>query len=78
MKFLGRKLGIPSKRLGNKLSEIGKQFGGKCVIHIQVIKVTTWTTRKVIWNVIIRVLLATKNTVMRLDPWDMIFTNIHH
>ena len=29
MKFLGRKLGIPSKRLGNKLSETGKQFGGK-------------------------------------------------
>jgi hypothetical protein len=29
MKFLGRKLGTPSKRLGNKLSEVGKQFGGK-------------------------------------------------
>ncbi len=29
MKFLGRKLGAPSKRLGNKLSEVGKQLGGK-------------------------------------------------
>ena len=29
MKVFGRKLGTPSKRLGNKLSEVGKQFGGK-------------------------------------------------
>ena len=29
MKFLGKKLGTPSKRLGNKLSEVEKQLGGK-------------------------------------------------
>ena len=29
MKFRGKKLGTPSKRLGNKLSETGKQLGGK-------------------------------------------------
>ena len=35
MKFLGKKLGTPSKRLGNKLSDVGKTLGGKLRHHPQ-------------------------------------------